>query len=184
MPDDSYDTPSAFESLQYKLRIPFEQSTDLDLAIKSKGAESKKTISKTDKENEFHSPRNLSLKSKPKVRRKHDLIKENTPGADSDLEDIFCSLSIDDSQTKTKSKKPTQVVTKSFLASLSVDLPEECRHADAVPYVRSFRKLRTELTLKLFTLFNQTIFQNQLPQDFSLTWNKRLTRTAGLCYCN
>nr|CAG4642430.1 EOG090X0464 [Evadne anonyx] len=178
--DDSYDAPSVFESLQNKLRTPVEPSMDSYLLIRSKEEKTKKTSSKTEKENIFRPPKNPPLKSKPKEPPYHRNRKVSN-GADSDLEDIFGDLNIDDVPVKTKSKKSSQVATESFLASLSVDLPENRRHSDAVPYVKSFRKLRTELTHKLFKLFNEAVFQNQLPQGFPLTWNKRLTRTAGFC---
>ena len=118
------------------------------------------------------------MKCKPKVQQDHH-NRRVSDDDDSDLEDIFGNLTINDIPTGTKPKKLSQVTTESFLASLSVDLPEKHRHSDAVPYIKSFRKLRTDLTHKLFKLFNEAVFQNQLPQDFSLTWNKRLTRTAG-----
>lgn len=69
----------------------------------------------------------------------------------------------------------------SFLSSLSVNHPAESRHPEAPPFIRSFKKTRDELTRRLFELFNETVFDNQLQRDFSITWNNRLTRTAGYC---
>ena len=123
-------------------------------------------------------------------------------GSDSELEDIFTGLSLDvrpkdlptdlkgTPKAGVKSKPKSTVSTRhpsdsrqqrSFLHSLSDNVPNEQRHPDAAPYVKSFRKLRDDLTGRLFLLFNQTVFDNQLPRDFSVTWNSRLTRTAGYC---
>ena len=33
----------------------------------------------------------------------------------------------------------------------------------------------------LFHLFNTTAFDTNLPADMEITWNPRLTKTAGLC---
>lgn len=120
------------------------------------------------------------------------------PESESELEDIFVSLTINDTAPSVKPKKlskPRQNKKKvppptiqfdskspqSFLASLSSDVPMEYRHKDAIPYTKHFRKYRDELTARLFVLFNEKVFNNNLPRDFSITWNSRLTRTAGYC---
>nr|CAG4650880.1 EOG090X0464 [Simocephalus serrulatus]SVE94165.1 EOG090X0464 [Simocephalus serrulatus] len=122
------------------------------------------------------------------------------PESESELEDIFVSLTINDVVPSVKPKRiykprqnrkaPPQVpvfaqpdskTPRSFLASLSSEVPMECRHIDAVPYIKNFRKYRDELTARLFVLFNEKVFKNNLPRDFSITWNSRLTRTAGYC---
>jgi len=123
---------------------------------------------------------------------------------DSDLESLFVSLTVNDQvpvvvKPKTTVRKPRTTKKKvieppaperpistrrqaSFLESLSAQLPDnQPRHPDALPYLKSFRKLRDELTQRLFRIFNREVFQDRLPHDFSITWNNRLTRTAGYC---
>lgn len=112
---------------------------------------------------------------------------------DSDLEDLFVGLTVREVPVVTKPKKrvPRKLVVErpleshrgrmSFLSSLSVNAPDDYRHPEALPYLKSFRKHRDELIQRLFTLFNREVFNNLLPRDFSITWNNRLTRTAGYC---
>ena len=124
-------------------------------------------------------------------------------GSCSDLEDVFSILTVDDeinvkAKTTVKPKKkktvaptPTPKTTskwfdgpsshqyrESFLSSLSSNVDPERRHPDAHSYVKNFRKLRDELTQRLFVVFNDNVFNQQLPRDFSITWNNRLTRTG------
>jgi len=49
-------------------------------------------------------------------------------------------------------------------------------------YKHHFNKQRDELIKELFTLYNRTVFENKLPSDFQIMWNKRMTKTAGFCY--
>ena len=49
-------------------------------------------------------------------------------------------------------------------------------------YKREFNKKREQTVSELFQLFNKTVFGNQLPDDLQITWNKRMTKTAGFCY--
>lgn len=68
-----------------------------------------------------------------------------------------------------------------FLESLSEDKPlEEC-HLRAVRFRRQFRKSRQDLTEALFTIFNKELFGNRLPRS-DISWNGRLTSTAGRCF--
>ncbi|KAG1935544.1 acidic repeat-containing protein [Pimephales promelas] len=48
-------------------------------------------------------------------------------------------------------------------------------------FCRSFRQKREELTAKLFQLYNSSVFDSQLPADMSVTWNKKMRKTAGYC---
>ena len=36
--------------------------------------------------------------------------------------------------------------------------------------------------MRLYNMYNIEIFENALPDDMEITWNVRLTKTAGLCY--
>lgn len=49
-------------------------------------------------------------------------------------------------------------------------------------YKSHFNKQRDELIKELFLLYNRTVFDRKLPSDFKITWNKRMTKTAGFCY--
>ncbi|XP_026135259.1 acidic repeat-containing protein [Carassius auratus] len=59
-----------------------------------------------------------------------------------------------------------------FLQSLSVP---------GSPYSRSFKLNKEELTNKLFQLYNTSVFDSKLPADMSVTWNKKMRKTAGYC---
>ncbi|XP_034037214.1 acidic repeat-containing protein [Thalassophryne amazonica] len=48
-------------------------------------------------------------------------------------------------------------------------------------YSRSFKQNKEELTNKLYRLYNNTVFDNKLPINMSLTWNKKMRKTAGYC---
>jgi hypothetical protein len=43
----------------------------------------------------------------------------------------------------------------------------------------SFSRQRDSLTASYYTEFNKSAFQNQLPTDLQIIWNKRMTKTAG-----
>jgi hypothetical protein len=38
------------------------------------------------------------------------------------------------------------------------------------------------LAERLFALFNQEVFENQLPADMEIFWSSRLVKTAGRCH--
>ncbi|KAL3880125.1 hypothetical protein ACJMK2_032393 [Sinanodonta woodiana] len=71
--------------------------------------------------------------------------------------------------------------TLNFLQSLSNDADDYMRHSDAVRFITAFKKYKEELSSKLLRLFNETVFDGQLPSDLPVIWNKRLLRTAGYC---
>ncbi|KAI8499863.1 hypothetical protein Bbelb_221800, partial [Branchiostoma belcheri] len=66
-----------------------------------------------------------------------------------------------------------------FLSSLSTPARGK---APSSPYVSDFKKHREELVKKLFKLYNETVFDNKLPADMSVTWNNKMRKTAGFCY--
>lgn len=43
----------------------------------------------------------------------------------------------------------------------------------------SFSRCRDTLTASYYDEFNQCAFNSELPRDLSITWNKRMTKTAG-----
>jgi len=69
----------------------------------------------------------------------------------------------------------------SFLASLSADYPDYKRHPEALRFIRQFKNstVKNDLTSRLFTIFNQNIFENKLPTDMAIEWNSRYIKTAG-----
>ncbi|XP_076446916.1 germ cell nuclear acidic protein-like [Babylonia areolata] len=69
----------------------------------------------------------------------------------------------------------------SFLKSLSITTPDHLRDQEARSYITNFKRRQEELSSRLFQLFNFTVFENQLPADLPVVWNKRLLKTAGLC---
>ena len=49
-------------------------------------------------------------------------------------------------------------------------------------YKRQFNKTRDQIVKGLFSEYNRTVFNTRLPEDLQITWNKRMTKTAGFCY--
>lgn len=54
-------------------------------------------------------------------------------------------------------------------------------HPDAVKFRKNFSANREELTQKLYKLYNDDVFEKKL--DIQISWNKKLTATAGRCMC-
>ncbi|XP_071979791.1 germ cell nuclear acidic protein-like isoform X2 [Engystomops pustulosus] len=48
-------------------------------------------------------------------------------------------------------------------------------------YVKNFKQKKLELTTRLYSLYNQTIFEQKLPGNLEITWNKKMRKTAGYC---
>ncbi|XP_053812068.1 germ cell nuclear acidic protein [Vidua chalybeata] len=48
-------------------------------------------------------------------------------------------------------------------------------------YVKYFKKNKEELAQKLYRLFNSTIFEQKLPENMVIIWNKKMRKTAGYC---
>nr|SVE82430.1 EOG090X0464 [Daphnia magna] len=214
--DDSFDSQCVTTSLQERLAIPerpsrhVAESTSEEEEIES---EDSITISRSYKKPlvTLHISSDEEIPSSPEVKR-HQAMPEifptrnhspapiTIPESESELEDVFASLTIKESPaptiklkkvTKPRQKKNAKCPTickqpscesqRSFLASLSPEVPQDCRHADAIPYIKNFRKNRDELTNRLFKMFNEGIFHRHFQTEFSITWNSRLTRTAGYC---
>ncbi|KAG8556672.1 hypothetical protein GDO81_018164 [Engystomops pustulosus] len=47
-------------------------------------------------------------------------------------------------------------------------------------YVNNFHENKEELTKLLYEFFNHTVFDDELPADMEVRWNKRMTSTAGV----
>ncbi|XP_073710160.1 germ cell nuclear acidic protein isoform X1 [Misgurnus anguillicaudatus] len=80
------------------------------------------------------------------------------------------------SQTEPRAPANSRVVVCKtpgcFLQSLSVP---------GSSYCRGFKQNKEELTSKLYQLYNTSVFDNKLPADMSITWNKKMRKTAGYC---
>ncbi|XP_063731984.1 germ cell nuclear acidic protein [Eleginops maclovinus] len=48
-------------------------------------------------------------------------------------------------------------------------------------YGRNFKQNKEELTSRLYLLYNSSVFDSKLPGNMSVTWNKKLRKTAGYC---
>ncbi|XP_054453839.1 germ cell nuclear acidic protein [Anoplopoma fimbria] len=48
-------------------------------------------------------------------------------------------------------------------------------------YGRNFKQNKEELTSRLYQLYNTSVFDSKLPLDMSVTWNKKMRKTAGYC---
>ncbi|KFW92328.1 Acidic repeat-containing protein, partial [Phalacrocorax carbo] len=48
-------------------------------------------------------------------------------------------------------------------------------------YVKYFKKYKEELAQKLYCLYNNTIFEQKLPEKMVIIWNKKMRKTAGYC---
>ncbi|XP_076062520.1 uncharacterized protein LOC143037841 isoform X2 [Oratosquilla oratoria] len=72
--------------------------------------------------------------------------------------------------------------TLTFLSSLSEYVePHRC-HPEARPYLKNFKKCKEDLVRKLYSYYNNHVFENQLPADMRIEWNARMRKTAGFCY--
>ncbi|KAM3613049.1 uncharacterized protein V6R79_019386 [Siganus canaliculatus] len=45
----------------------------------------------------------------------------------------------------------------------------------------NFKQKKEELTSKLYQLYNTSVFDSKLPISMSVTWNKKMRKTAGYC---
>ncbi|XP_071534384.1 uncharacterized protein [Panulirus ornatus] len=70
----------------------------------------------------------------------------------------------------------------SFLASLSTNVHVGRCHPEAFSYVKNFKRLKEQLSEKLYKYYNTHVFENKLPPQMSIKWNARMTKTAGFCY--
>ncbi|XP_033334265.2 uncharacterized protein LOC117225058 [Megalopta genalis] len=70
----------------------------------------------------------------------------------------------------------------SFLASLSENVLLANVHPDAKKYRTDFKTNKESLCNYLYKLYNEKVFDEQLPKDMSIEWNVRMRGTAGFCY--
>ncbi|XP_073841060.1 uncharacterized protein [Musca autumnalis] len=74
---------------------------------------------------------------------------------------------------------PTPDYKYSFLKSLDVTVSKAFCHPDALIYRESYGKKKEDLANILYEMYNKQLFGNKL--DVPLTWNKKLSNTAGRC---
>ncbi|XP_012498337.1 PREDICTED: acidic repeat-containing protein [Propithecus coquereli] len=46
---------------------------------------------------------------------------------------------------------------------------------------RKFKQNKDELVQRIYSLFNRSVCDEQLPEKMDIVWNKKMLRTAGLC---
>ncbi|XP_029463071.1 acidic repeat-containing protein isoform X2 [Rhinatrema bivittatum] len=49
------------------------------------------------------------------------------------------------------------------------------------PFVKNFKQKKEELTLRLYMLYNSSVFNQELPEKMEIIWNKNMRKTAGYC---
>ncbi|XP_062358602.1 germ cell nuclear acidic protein [Cinclus cinclus] len=104
-------------------------------------------------------PKSISLQETPSMIR--------TPARIPGNESVSCSQS-----AKTEKRLRVCSVPGCFLQDLS---------NPASHYVKYFKKNKEELAQKLYRLFNSTIFEQKLPENMVIIWNKKMRKTAGYC---
>lgn len=72
-----------------------------------------------------------------------------------------------------------QIINIVFLKSLDVTVSKAFCHPDALIYRESYGKKKEDLANILYEMYNKQLFGNKL--DVPLTWNKKLSNTAGRC---
>lgn len=86
-------------------------------------------------------------------------------------------------QTPKSTSKPLEnnkFAAYSFLKSLDVEVNSVLCNADALFFRNNYKTKRTELTDKLFKLYDEKVFDGQLS-EVPVKWNKKLLNTAGRC---
>ncbi|XP_069816169.1 germ cell nuclear acidic protein-like [Dendropsophus ebraccatus] len=83
-------------------------------------------------------------------------------GEESSVKDLPCRI-------VQETRRQGRPIKNCFL----MDLTSEAK------YVDNFKQSKQELTRRLYRFYNQTVFENQLPAEMSISWNKRLTKTTG-----
>lgn len=83
-------------------------------------------------------------------------------------------------KTKIATPKGTTIGAFSFLKSLDENVNLILCHPDALTYRNNYKSKKSELADKLFALYNEKVFGEQL-KSVPITWNKKLLNTAGRC---
>lgn len=70
----------------------------------------------------------------------------------------------------------------SFLASLSESVPIAEADPNARKYRLNFKDNKESLCNYLYKLYNEKVFDKELPDNMTIEWNVRMRGTAGYCY--
>lgn len=92
----------------------------------------------------------------------------------------YLSSSSDEDQNQDESRNCRRLKIPVANILNSVTAPKAPRGTAA--YKREYKKLRDQTVIDLFVLFNESVFDNQLPDDLKILFNNRMTKTAGFCY--
>ncbi|XP_076760154.1 uncharacterized protein LOC143428848 [Xylocopa sonorina] len=84
--------------------------------------------------------------------------------------------------TNVKYNKLKSEKHNSFLASLSESVPIANVHPEAKKYRLDYKNNKENLCNYLYKLYNEKVFDNELPEDMNIEWNVRMRGTAGYCY--
>lgn len=68
-----------------------------------------------------------------------------------------------------------------FVNTATVPL-SQCDNSARV-FKETYKTNKDTLARKLFNLYNETIFEKQIPTGTIIEWSERMTNTAGYCYC-
>ena len=99
--------------------------------------------------------------------------------------DVLSSLSTNITKTKQEAKYDFDFSTSPDEPSLPPSLPPALAHINgggATMSHAAFAKKRTQLARDIYTKYNSLVFNNVLPSDMDISWNKRLATTAGLTH--
>ncbi|CAL7936961.1 unnamed protein product [Xylocopa violacea] len=84
--------------------------------------------------------------------------------------------------TNVKYNKLKSEKHNSFLASLSESVPIANVHPEAKKYRLDYKHNKENLCNYLYKLYNEKVFDKELPDDMTIEWNVRMRGTAGYCY--
>ena len=193
-PNSSGELPSP-EPVKTKAKKPLIDSADSDsdsmVRIKTKKSARKKNVIVSDSESSItvssDSERSVSptpVKSKKPTKKTTSISVGEPKDKPVNPEDFHTPKP--KKSTKKLQLQGAEVLgtpkTLTFLSSLTIDTPRHRCHPDALKYISDFKKKKEELSKRLYHLYNKEIFDGCLPADMEITWNVRLTKTAGLCY--
>ncbi|CAB0014501.1 unnamed protein product [Nesidiocoris tenuis] len=154
---DSSNTCSSRENLDKLCRLP-----EVDDLFVTK--ETPQIEVKSDEDVDFYTkPRS------PPVRRKRGKAKEFTF---SDWKDVLDEIG-------GCNKKDREL---GFIGSLDDTINGYSRHPKATFFKDKFAKEKENLTKLLFRIFNDKVFDGQLPEDMEIEWSGRLTTSAGITH--
>ncbi|XP_045780117.1 acidic repeat-containing protein isoform X2 [Maniola jurtina] len=84
-------------------------------------------------------------------------------------------------QSVTVAQKSDDVVKRlSFIGSLADNVPSWRCHPEALQYHDSYKKLKEQLSRRLYVEFNNVVFDGGMDADMCIIWDTKLRSTAGL----